>query len=542
MKRKYQIILVIMSIVVVAYFGFKVDNYLLATEEKNVKVENQQKFLQTLNYISSFYVDDVDWDKSFQGAIDGFLSNLDPHSIYLSQSEVEISDENNTGKYQGIGIQFDILDGYLTVIAPISGSPSEKLGLMAGDKIIKINNENAVGLTTAEVQKLLKGEKGTSVDITILRKGVDEELAFTIIRDEIPINTVFTYFLNEDKTGYIFLTRFSKTTEEEIEQALQNLEERGMDKLILDLRWNPGGFLDQAVRLVGKFIDGHKRVVYTRGRLSQFDEDYYTDSFGQGVVRNYPIIVLINHASASASEIVAGAIQDYDRGLIVGKTSFGKGLVQREFPLPDDSRLRLTISKYYTPSGRLIQRPYENTSLVDYYTANPDSIYEESSEDSISQNEFHTSNGRNVYGGGGIKPDVSEEYTSNSKSQKLTQQLHQHRIFFEVAAEYAKDNSYLSENFDKFLSGYKTSNNLLEKVKKAAKEKQIEIKDKDFTDDLNYIKIRLKAELARSLWDNTKYYQVIMVNDNQYQKALSLFPEVQEIIVGIKQKENSLNF
>jgi len=537
MKKKYQITLVIISIVIVAYFGLKVDNYLLVSEEKNVKVENQQKFLQTLNYISNFYVDDVDWDKSFQGAIDGFLSNLDPHSIYLSQSEVEISDENNTGKYQGIGIQFDILDGYLTVIAPISGSPSEKLGLMAGDKIIKINAENAVGLTTAEVQKLLKGEKGTSVDITILRRGVDEELSFTIIRDEIPINTVFTSFINSDNTGYIFLTRFSKTTEEEIEQALENLEEQGMDKLILDLRWNPGGFLDQAVRLVGKFIEGHKRVVYTRGRLSQFDEDYYTDSFGQAVVRNYPIIVLINHASASASEIVAGAIQDYDRGLIVGKTSFGKGLVQREFPLKDDSRLRLTISKYYTPSGRLIQRPYENTSIVDYYTANLDSIYDESSTDSLSQSEYHTSNGRNVYGGGGIKPDVIIKYTSASKSQKLTQQLHQHRIFFEVASDHANHNSYLSQDFENFLSDFRISKDLIYSVKSAAKEKRIEVNNEEFLNDLDYIKTRLKAELARSLWDNTKYYQVLMVNDNQYQKALSLFPEAQKIIAGLQERD-----
>ena len=533
MKKKYQILLLILSIAIVTYSGIKVNNYLLGTEEKNVKVENQQKFLQSLNYISNFYVDDVDWDKSFQGAINGFLSNLDPHSIYISPSEVEINEENNTGKYQGIGIQFDILDGYLTVIAPISGSPSEKLGLMAGDKIIKINGENAVGLTTAEVQKLLKGEKDTSVDISILRKSVDKELKFTIIRDEIPINTVFTSFINEDKTGYIFLTRFSKTTEEEIEQALGNLEDQGMEKLILDLRWNPGGFLDQAVRIVGKFINGHKRVVYTRGRLSQFDEDYYTDSFGESVVRNYPIIVLINHASASASEIVAGAIQDYDRGLIVGETSFGKGLVQREFPLQDNSRLRLTISKYYTPSGRLIQRPYENTSLTEYYMADTDSIYEESSTDSLSQNKFHTSNGRNVYGGGGIKPDVTVDYTSASKSQRLTQQLHQHRIFFEVAAEYANHNSYLSEDFENFLKNFKITNKLLNSVKDSASEKNIKINNKEFSNDLGYIKIRLKAELARSLWDNSKYYQIIMINDNQFQKALSLFPEAQKIIAGL---------
>jgi carboxyl-terminal processing protease len=534
MKKKYQIALLIISIVMVTFLGLQVNNYLLATEEKNTLIENQKKFQQTLNYISNFYVDDVDWDKSFQGAIEGFLSNLDPHSVYLSKSEVEINEENYTGRYQGIGIQFDMIDGFLTVIAPISGSPSEKLGLLAGDKIVKIDDESAIGLTTSEVQKKLKGPKDTSVKITVVRKDVDEQLEFTIVRDEIPILTVFTSFINEDKTGYIFLTRFAKTTEEEIEEALEKLENKGMNKLILDLRWNPGGFLDQAVRVVGKFINGHKRVVYTRGRLSQFDEDYYTDSFGTSIVREYPLIVLINNATASASEIVAGAIQDYDRGLIVGNTSFGKGLVQREFSLEDNSRLRLTISKYYTPSGRLIQRPYENKSIDDYYSANLDSIFDETLNDSTHKELYHTSNGRDVFGGGGINPDVKIEYTSASKSQRFTQQLHQHRIFFEVAAEFANRNSFLSKNFEKYLSQFTVTNELLDRVKRAAKEKDVKFSEKEFNQDLNYIRTRLKAEIARGLWDNEKYYQVIMVNDNQYQEALTLFSEEKDIIAGIK--------
>lgn len=536
MKKNVQIFLLFLAILIVTYSAIKVDNYLSATDEKNIKLENQQKFLQTINYISNFYVDEVNWDESIQGAIDGFLSKLDPHSIYLSQTEVEINDETNSGKYQGIGIEFDILDGYLTVVSPISGSPAEKQGLMAGDKIVKINGESSVGLTTSEVKKLLKGQKNSSVDITVRRAGLDEDLEFTIVRDEIPINTVFTSFINEDKTGYIFLTRFAKTTEEEVETALENLESQGMNKLILDLRWNPGGFLDQAVKVVGKFINEHKLVVYTKGRLPQFDEEYYTDSYGENIVRNYPLIVLVNHASASASEIVAGAIQDYDRGLIVGKTSFGKGLVQREFPLSDNSRIRLTISKYYTPSGRLIQRPYDHTSIEDYYTADIDSIYEQAEADSLSQNEYHTSNGRNVYGGGGIKPDVVVEYESYSKSQKLTQQLHQYRIFLEAAAEYANQKSNIPKDFQKFLSDFNISGDLLRKVKSIAKKKEIEIDEEEFNNDLTYIKTRLKAELARTLWDNSKYYQVIMINDNQYQEALSLFPEANDIIAGNNKK------
>ncbi len=534
MKKKYQITLLIISILIITVLGLQINNYLLANEEKNNQLENQKKFLQTLNYISSFYVDDVDWDKSFQGAIDGFLSNLDPHSVYLSKSEVEINEENYIGRYQGIGIQFDIIDGFLTVITPISGSPSDKLGLLPGDKIIKIDGESAIGINTSEVQKKLKGPKGTSVKITVVRKNVSEQLEFTIVRDEIPIQTVFTSFINEDKTGYIFLTRFAKTTEDEIEQALEKLENEGMNKLILDLRWNPGGFLDQAVKVVGKFINGHKRVVYTRGRLSQFDEDYYTDSYGKSKIRDYPLIILINNASASASEIVAGAIQDYDRGLIVGMTSFGKGLVQREFPMDDNSRLRLTISKYYTPSGRLIQKPYENTTIDDYYSANLDSIFDDSLGDSTTQELYHTSNGRNVFGGGGINPDVKVEYTNASNSPRLTQQLHQHRIFFEVAAEFANNNSIVSIDFKKYLSEFRIINELLQKVKIAAKEKDIDFKQEEFNNDLDYIRTRLKAEIARSLWDNEKYYQVIMVNDNQYQKALTLFSDADDIIAGLR--------
>lgn len=534
MKRKHQIFLITVLIIILAFLALKVDDHLFATEEKSTQIQNQKKFIQTLNYISSFYVDDVDWDKSFQGAIDGLLSNLDPHSVYLSKSEVEINEENYTGRYQGIGIQFDIIDGYLTVITPLSGSPSERLGLMAGDQIIKINGESAIGMTNGEVQKKLKGPKDTSVNITVKRKNIDEELEFTIVREEIPIQTVFTYFVNEDKTGYIFLTRFAKTTEDEIDDALEILELQGMNKLILDLRWNPGGFLDQAVRLVGKFIGGHKRVVYTKGRLSQFDEDYYTDSFGKNDARNYPLIILLNRASASASEIVAGAIQDYDRGLIVGETSFGKGLVQREFSLNDDSRLRLTISKYYTPSGRLIQRPYKNTTIDEYYSINMDSSLENSNTDSTQKEIYFTANGRNVYGGGGISPDVKVNYENGSKSQKLTQKLHQHRIFFEIAAEFANQNSFLSKDFKKYLSDFKVPNLLINKLKQLALTKDIKINENQFTKDMDYIEVRLKAEIARSLWDNSKYYQVLMVNDNQYQKALSLFPDAEKIIAGLK--------
>ncbi len=534
MKKKYQITILIGSIIIFTVIGLRINNILLATEKKNSKAENQKKFQQTLDYISSFYVDDIDWNKSFKGAIDGFLSNLDPHSVYLSPQEVQLNEENYSGKYQGIGIQFDIIDEYLTVITPISGSPSDRLGLMAGDRIIKIDGESAIGISTTDVQKKLKGQKGTSVDITVLRQGINEELEFTIIRDEIPIHTVFTSFINEQNTGYIFLTRFAKTTENEIEEALAKLENAGMDKLILDLRWNPGGFLDQAVRIAGKFIKGHKKVVYTKGRLSNFDEYYFTDTFGEQESREIPLIILINNASASASEIVAGAIQDFDRGLIVGTTSFGKGLVQREFPLPDDSHLRLTISKYYTPSGRLIQKPYKDRSIEDYYLAGFDSSENIVEEDSSKKDIYFTHNGRKVFGGGGISPDVVIEYTGGSKVPRLAQKFNQYRVFFEVGSKYASQNSYLRENFNDYLKNFKISNELHKRLKELAAKYEIDIDDSEFDEDIKYINNRLKAELARSLWDNEKYYQVLMSDDNQYLEALSLFSKAKNILVEVK--------
>jgi carboxyl-terminal processing protease len=307
-----------------------------------------------------------------------------------------------------------------------------------------------------------------------------------------------------------------------------------MERLILDLRWNPGGFLDQAVRLAGKFINGHKKVVYTKGRLSKFDEHYFTDTFGANQVLNIPLIILINNASASAAEIVAGAIQDYDRGLIVGTTSFGKGLVQREFPLRDNSRLRLTISKYYTPSGRLIQKPYKDKSIEDYYQLAFDSTENKVNEDSIKNDIYFTSGGRKVFGSGGITPDVIVKYTGGSQSPKLSQKLNQHRIFFEVGSKYANHHKYLKRDFKGFVKNFTVSKELHKKIKSAASDNGIEINTKEFQNDIQYINTRLKSEIARSLWDNEKYYQILMSADNQYLKALILFSEAEKILAEIK--------
>jgi carboxyl-terminal processing protease len=279
------------------------------------------------------------------------------------------------------------------------------------------------------------------------------------------------------------------------------------------------------------FIEGHKKIVYTEGRLSDFDEEFFTDTFDHNRAYDIPLIVLINNASASASEIVAGAIQDYDRGLIVGTTSFGKGLVQREFPLNDDSRLRLTISKYYTPSGRLIQRPYKGKGIDQYYSTVMDSMHGESSPDTSEDKPiYHTSAGRIVYGGGGITPDVVVKYASGDNSPSLTQKFYQKRIFFEVASSYANNHRSLKNSFEDFLKSFQVNQSLLGELNHMAVQKDIEFKNNEFQNNKEYFKARLKAEIARSVWGNEKYYQVMLLNDSQYNKAISLFYNLKELL------------
>jgi carboxyl-terminal processing protease len=535
--RKFSTILTFVFIVILlALIGSRLQPLIFNQFGDSHKNENLEKFNRVIDYISAFYVDSVEWDSTMETAIEGMLTRLDPHSVYIDANNAQLNEESFQGKYHGIGIQFDVIDGYLTVIAPIPGSPSDKLGLMAGDRIIEINGQSAIGISRADVPKKLKGPKGTSVQITVSRSGIDDALDFTITRDTIPIVTIDTYFMTEDSTGYIFITRFAKTTEEEFDSALALLESAGMKRLILDLRWNAGGYLDQAVKVASRFIHGKKRIVYTRGRLKEFKEDYYTDTFGARKVRNIPLIVLINNGSASASEIVAGAIQDYDRGILVGTATFGKGLVQREFPLPDSSQLRLTISKYYTPSGRLIQRPYKGKDLSSYYGQSYDSVEVDSQ---TSRPVYYTSLGRKVYGGGGITPDTTVVLNTLYR-EPLIQRFAQQRVFFEFAARYAAQNQQLSRSFDDYKKTFYVSRSALSELKSLAREKGVQFNNETFDASLLYTKTRIKAEIARVLWGIDKYRQIMLEIDEQYRLARKLFPFTRQILTGNKQKPRTI--
>ena len=410
--------------------------------EDNLR-DSIRKFNDVLTFTEKYYVEEVDTQKLVESAINGMLNELDPHSVYIPPEQFTQVEESFRGDFEGIGIEFQIVNDTLTVVSAISGGPSEALGILPGDRIIKIDDALVIGITNDEVRNKLRGKAGTEVKVSISRVGVSKPIDYTIVRDKIPLYSVDTHFMMDDNTGYVSVSRFSETTYEELFEALNDLNKKGMSQLVVDLRGNPGGYLNQAVKISDLFISGKKKIVYTEGRRKEFDEVYYASESSK--FEDIPLIILINRGSASASEIVSGAVQDWDRGLIVGETSFGKGLVQRQFELPDNSALRLTISQYFTPSGRLIQRDYKNKkNKADYYAERDSTVDEEgdninhtAEQDSVKP-EYKTGKGRIVYGGGGITPDY---IVKSGLVTTYTQNLLRKNIFYTFILSYLDKNS-----------------------------------------------------------------------------------------------------
>jgi len=481
------------------------------------------RFMDVLKIVRSYYVEEVDTEKLITGAIQGMLEQLDPHSVYIEPKKLKEITEQFQGSYQGIGIEFIIQNKVLTVVAPIAGSPSEALGIRPGDQIIKIEGKSAYGITETEVQKKLKGPKGTKVTVTIRRPGMDEPFDLTITRDKIPIYSVMAHFMITDKIGYIYVGRFAQTTVDEFDKAYRDLEMQGMRALLMDLRGNTGGYLEQAFKLADRFIDGRKKIVFTKGRIPESNTEFYATD--RATKRKIPLIILIDKGSASASEIVAGAIQDWDRGLIVGETSFGKGLVQTQISLRDGSALRITTARYYTPSGRLIQRSYEN-GLYEYYASRYDDTEEEKSEKDKKRPVFYTSGGRKVFGGGGIAPDFKIE---NKRITKLTTELIFKRLFFEFGSHYASQHQAWRRDFSRFKEQFKIDKTILLDFKKFIESKDVVFREKDFKKDLDYIKLMIKAEIARNFWGSKEYYQIRISGDFQVQEALKHFDQAAKI-------------
>jgi carboxyl-terminal processing protease len=497
---------------------------------------NLIKFNDVLTYTEKYYVEDVDTQALVEAAISGMLAKLDPHSVYIPAKHMESVEESFRGDFEGIGIEFQVVNDTLTVVSPISGGPSEKLGIASGDRIIKIEGKSIIGITNEEVREKLRGKKGTKVKVSIYRPGSRGLSDYEITRDKIPLYSVETHFMLDNRTGYISVSRFSETTVEELEKALKDLEKTGMKQMILDLRGNPGGYLNQAFRMADLFIEGKKKIVYTVGRRTEFNEDYYSEE--PSSYERIPLIILVNKGSASASEIVAGAVQDWDRGLIVGETTFGKGLVQRQFNLSDNSALRLTISEYFTPSGRLIQRNYKDKNdKAEYYSElgereeeEGDNLNHQAEQDSTKP-VFKTNAGRVVFGGGGITPDY---IVKSQDITEFTSSLLKENVFYEFVLKYIdKNGAAITSNYkDNLLKFRKEFNFTAEEIKEFLSytdQKGIKFSEEDFAVDKDYILARLKAQVARNYWKNEGWYSVLLSVDNQLQKASGLFQEAKDL-------------
>lgn len=503
-----------------------------------------KKYEYILNTAMKNYVDEVDSDKLTEGAIKGMLNELDPHSVYIDAEEMKKVEEDFQGSFEGIGVQFEVLNDTITVVAAISDGPSEKVGIQAGDKIIKIDGEKAVGMKQDEVPKKLRGAKGTIVKLDIKRGNDHNLLSFEIVRDKIPLYTVdAAYKMDNSDVGVIVVNRFAATTFDEMMEAARKLKSQGMKKLVLDLRNNPGGYLNQAFYMADAFLGREDTIVYTLGRRPEFNEAFVSKPGDE--LEDIPLVVLINEGSASASEIVSGALQDLDRGLIVGETSFGKGLVQRQYPVGDGSAFRLTISRYYTPSGRSIQRPYKDKEeyrrlfgrLELEEGLNLDHTLEklkkEGNSDKINFDSievYHTRSGRMVLGGGGITPDY---IIKQDTLTKFAVQLLSKRVLSEYVINGLQNGADLKkkygENFSDFHKNFQVTDQMVADIRKLAESKGVEWSDKDFKTDADYIKTVIKAQLARSMWDRNRYIEVYFDIDRQMQKALSLFPEAEKI-------------
>ncbi|MFQ6611317.1 MAG: S41 family peptidase [Fidelibacterota bacterium] len=519
---KKGLLIILAGVILIGIFGFQSD----AAKNKYRKMKTLSQLIQL---VDKNYVEEVDMDDILEGAIEGMLDRLDPHSNYISEEHIKTVNEQFAGKFEGIGIEFAILDGYITVISPIPGTPSERAGLQAGDKIVRIDGESAYKITQEDVLNKLRGPKGSEVLVSIRRSGLDDPFDVTLIRDEIPIVSVLASFMYKENSGYIKLNRFASTTSQEIEEALEELEAQGMEQLILDLRNNGGGYMDQAIKIVDMFVSSNDTIVFTKGRLPDSNEVFRAHKWGTH--KKYPIIVLLNRGSASASEIVSGALQDLDRGLIIGETSFGKGLVQRQYPLQDQSAARITIARYYTPSGRLIQRDYD-AGIDDYYADLRQEDREASDTTLAHRPEFKTKNGRTVYGGGGITPDihvVSDLDIASSTSQLI---WNSKRPIFNYSNTFKDEISQKYNSYEEFASNFDLSEDDLKAFEHWLDEKEIEYVADDLEKDWRIIKTRISAEIAGAVWGKNYLYKNLLDIDIQVNEAIKHFDEAKNLIAN----------
>ena len=525
---------------------------------------------QIMNHVRNSYVDTtMKTTILLDGAIKGMIDKLDPHSSYMPPKTVDDFTERIRGNFEGIGISFSIIDGKITIIQVIEGGPSEAAELKSRDKIVKIDGEDAVGIDQDKVKELLRGPAKSSVTVHVERPGETELLPFIITRDRVKLNSVPYALMLNPETGYLKITKFTIQTNYDVSDALRKLKDRGMKRLLLDLRSNSGGSLDAAVRVVDQFIrEKNELIVETRGKRSSDNHSFFTN--GDAEYADIPIVVLINHGSASASEIVAGALQDHDRALVVGQTTFGKGLVMNSIPLnrrgKELGNLVLSVAHYYTPSGRLIQRPYKN-GKAEYIKEGFDDIDPNAADSSkAGKPVFYTDLGRKVYGGGGITPD--RNMAPLKRLNKLESSLRNSNIFFEFADGYLLRHDDIPEDFDEFLLDYNIPeeeifrfkqfildkgisidnetpfreelNKLVRKfdlseestgiIEDTLAENNIDLNETLFEKSIDFINREIKREIARMVWGSEERFRIWQIDDTELIGALSYFGEARELM------------
>lgn len=517
---------------------------LATVQAQNSNNEALRKLQMAEFAITNLYVDKVDENKLVEEAIIRMLAQLDPHSTYNNAEEVKKMNEPLQGNFEGIGVQFQMIEDTLLVIQPVSNGPSEKVGILAGDRIVAVNDSAIAGvkMSTEDIMARLRGPKDSEVKLTVVRRGVDDSLFFTVKRDKIPILSLDASYMIQPQTGYIRVNRFGATTAEEFVKALKALQKKGMKDLILDLQGNGGGYLNAAIDLANEFLQQKELIVYTEGRAAR-RSDFFAK--GTGNFKQGRLVVLVDEYSASASEIVTGAVQDWDRGVVVGRRTFGKGLVQRPLDLPDGSMIRLTVARYYTPSGRCIQKPYDNTANLDGRTGGESGQEKYNQEltdrfnhgEMIHADSIHFADSlkvrtkrmeRIVYGGGGIMPDFfvpidTTRYTDYHRN------LVAKGVVIKGVAKYIekrrKELRNLYKKFEAFNEKFEIDDEMLAGLRTLADNEKIAFNEEQYSRSLPLIKTQLKALIARDLWDMNEYFQVMNATNSSVDQALKILNE-----------------
>ena len=500
----------------------------LQAQEKKNNRRISQKLTLAEYAIVNLYVDETDENKLVESAIMAMLKELDPHSTYSNAEEVKKMNEPLQGNFDGIGIQFNMMEDTLLVIQPVSGGPSEKMGIRAGDRIVYVNDTLIAGvkMSTEDIMRRLKGPKGTKVNLKIVRRGVNELLSFMVVRDKIPVHSLDASYMIPPQIGYIKINRFGATTHEEFMNALASLKGQGMQDLILDLQGNGGGYLNAAIDIANEFLGQGELIVYTEGRRNPRHEFV---AKGDGKHQQGKLVVLVDEYSASASEIVSGAVQDWDRGAVVGRRTFGKGLVQRPIELPDGSMIRLTVARYYTPAGRCIQKPYDsvekyNADLIERYNRgemmSADSIH---FPDSLKCKTLKE--GRTVYGGGGIMPDYFVPVDTTLFTpyhRQLSNKGVILKVHFQLIDAHREEWKKNYQDYALFCKKFDLSDSMMKQLIAEGEKEGVTFNEKQYKKSEPLIKLQLKALIARDLWDMNEYYHTINAVNESVKKAVEL--------------------